>query len=334
MTYGGYSGGPYGGNPFEQPSSAASAPAPPPGRPAPQGTDSEVNTLATLSVVFAFVFAPAGAILGHLGLGQVAARGQRGRERALVGVTLSYAFIVAAVVALVVWAALRDNSVQHTAAPAATTTAATPTSTPTITTTTTTPAPPPPPVAPTDLSKLLLSNDELQSIMAAPALAARASITQPDASTAETFDPADWEGAMYAGRAQSYQGSGYQGFYGTEHDDRDMRALAQVEQAVAAFDSSAAALAYRDRSVDLWRQCAGKRLTLAGSHAPVTFTLGDPVDNAGIAVVRQVGPIARNAFVRAIAAKSNVVVDLLVVGNNAIEQATTIATRILQRIPQ
>ena len=30
-----------------------------------------VNTLATLSLVFAFVFAPAGAILGHLGLAQI-----------------------------------------------------------------------------------------------------------------------------------------------------------------------------------------------------------------------------------------------------------------------
>jgi hypothetical protein len=65
----------------------------------------ETNTLATLSVVFAFVFAPAGVILGHLALSQIHETGDRGRDRALVGVTLSYVFITVAVVALVVSAA-------------------------------------------------------------------------------------------------------------------------------------------------------------------------------------------------------------------------------------
>ena len=65
----------------------------------------ETNTLATLSVVFAFVFAPAGVVLGHLALSQIHETGERGRDRALVGVTLSYVFITTAVVALVVAAA-------------------------------------------------------------------------------------------------------------------------------------------------------------------------------------------------------------------------------------
>jgi hypothetical protein len=65
--------------------------------------------LATLSVVFAFVFAPAGLILGHLGLAQIRQTGQRGRERALVGVTLSYVFITALVVALIVAAVMPET---------------------------------------------------------------------------------------------------------------------------------------------------------------------------------------------------------------------------------
>ena len=74
-----------------------------PETPAPQ--QQETHTLATLSVVFAFVFAPAGLILGHLALSQIHQTGQRGRDRALVGVTLSYVFITVAVVALIVSAA-------------------------------------------------------------------------------------------------------------------------------------------------------------------------------------------------------------------------------------
>lgn len=61
---------------------------------------SPTNPLATLSIVFAFLFAPAGAVLGHLALGQIARTGQRGRDRALIGLTLSYVLIAVAVVGL------------------------------------------------------------------------------------------------------------------------------------------------------------------------------------------------------------------------------------------
>jgi hypothetical protein len=69
----------------------------------------EVNTLATLSVVFAFVFAPVGIACGHLALSQIRYSGQPGRDRALVGLTLSYVVSVVAVVALIVMAAAASS---------------------------------------------------------------------------------------------------------------------------------------------------------------------------------------------------------------------------------
>jgi uncharacterized Tic20 family protein len=114
MTDGGYgkgpaapSGGdPFGGDPFAGDPFAVGRPGASASRaPAPTSQQQETNTLATLSVVFAFVFAPAGVILGHLALSQIHETGDRGRDRALVGVTLSYVFITVAVVALVVSAA-------------------------------------------------------------------------------------------------------------------------------------------------------------------------------------------------------------------------------------
>ena len=78
-------------DPYPQPP-VISAPPPPPRQ--------KANTFATLSVVFAFLFAPAGAVLGHLGLAQIRRTGQRGHDRALIGLTLSYAFILIAVAAL------------------------------------------------------------------------------------------------------------------------------------------------------------------------------------------------------------------------------------------
>ncbi|MBW8711816.1 MAG: DUF4190 domain-containing protein [Mycobacterium sp.] len=80
-------------------------PTSPSGAPAPTSQQQETNTLATLSVVFAFVFAPAGVVLGHVALSQIHETKDRGRDRALVGVTLSYVFITVVVVALVVSAA-------------------------------------------------------------------------------------------------------------------------------------------------------------------------------------------------------------------------------------
>ena len=96
-----FGAGPFVGNPFTvgQPGDGGTRASTPASR------QQETNTLATLSVVFAFVCAPAGVILGHVALSQIHETGGRGRDRALVGVTLSYVFITAVVVALVVAAA-------------------------------------------------------------------------------------------------------------------------------------------------------------------------------------------------------------------------------------
>ncbi|MFV2017614.1 DUF4190 domain-containing protein [Micromonospora sp. LOL_023] len=59
---------------------------PPPGR----GT----NVLAILSLVFAFVFAPAGIVLGHLAKRQIRQTGEEGEPLARWGLILSYVFTI------------------------------------------------------------------------------------------------------------------------------------------------------------------------------------------------------------------------------------------------
>lgn len=102
--------------------------------PSPSG---EVNTLATLSVVFAFVLAPVGVVLGHLALSQIKHRPQPGRRRAILGLTFSYVLIVLAVVALLVWLLLGAG--RQTDAASMTDTMTPPTATPSVRSTVITP---------------------------------------------------------------------------------------------------------------------------------------------------------------------------------------------------
>ncbi|GAB4105523.1 hypothetical protein GCM10028790_45420 [Micromonospora taraxaci] len=74
---------------------------PPPGGPG-RGT----NVLAILSLVFAFVFPPAGAVLGHVAKRQIRTSGEDGDQLATWGLILGYVFTGLTVLACCGWLAL------------------------------------------------------------------------------------------------------------------------------------------------------------------------------------------------------------------------------------
>lgn len=57
-----------------------------------QAPASSTNVMAILALIFAFVFAPAGIVLGHIGLNQIKKTGESGRGLALTGTILGYVF--------------------------------------------------------------------------------------------------------------------------------------------------------------------------------------------------------------------------------------------------
>jgi hypothetical protein len=63
----------------------------------PAGPNTGTNTMAILSVVFAFVFSPLGIVFGLVGRRQTRRTGQRGRGLATTGLALSVAFLVVGV---------------------------------------------------------------------------------------------------------------------------------------------------------------------------------------------------------------------------------------------
>lgn len=321
---------PFQHNPFDGGGLAVPGPPQPPAP--PRVHRDEANTLATLSVVFAFVFAPVGALLGHLGLAQIRHSGQRGRDRALVGVTLSYVFITVAVVALAVWATEGDAAPRQQALP------------PAKTTSTHSTAPPPPTVAPGDLAGLIPTLDQIKAITGDQNIAIVKELHQPtaDATLGITIDRPECWGSLEGALPDDYGAGGYVGWYTPEFDDsHDPFNAIAVAPTVASFRDAATAQAQLAKLQSGWRQCGGSSVKITGPSGPTfTFSINGPTDvGNGISIMELVPQGMSQYNVHAIGAKANVVVDLLSsytgsnVGGPARQTAVAVANQILNKIP-
>lgn len=335
---------PFGHNPFSYESVSydplgrvpyGAPPGPPPVLPPPPQNRPPVNTLATLSLVFAFVFAPVGAVLGHLGLNQIRRTGELGRDRALIGLSLSYAFIVLTVVALTGWATLsaltglrphQTPSPSITAAPA-----------------TTTEAPPPPKVAPDDVIKLLPRLEALKGITNDQNLQAGETWDHPtNSDKAAAIDRPQCWGSMTPGAPEAYSVDAIARYRAEEFSDtQTLLKSMQIIQAVLAFRDTPTAQSQVTNLIDGWRQCGGAPVTLSAQGGPTyTLSLSPPADAGNGITTMDLAPRGLKVrFVRAAAAKANVVVDLYVVSlgttdaSGPRQTAVSLAKYILAKIP-
>ncbi|MEV0672496.1 sensor domain-containing protein [Mycobacterium sp. NPDC050441] len=353
MTQGGFGGpqDPFGGTPFGQyPSSqqfSSGQPpymAPPvvPAGPPPSAPRDEVNTFATLSVVFVFLFAPAGAVLGHLGLSQIKRTGQRGRDRALVGLSLSYTLIVVAVAALVIWAVVPSSS--STTTTEAKTTAPAAQSPVTTTTTTTTPEPPPLPlVTEAQLPGLLLNLDDSVRLVGLNDGYSPYDETILRVVADLSTVPTECFPAVAAGLPDIYANSGHTATHARSFSNLDVKtmfALGTLDERVTLYADASAASRQVDAIEKVWQGCRGT-VTQNGPSGPVVFDVGAvtrSATNPSIVLLSstvQDGPklIVGNRNTRAIAAKSNVVIDVAFMSPDPGGRAEAAAVEILSRIP-
>jgi hypothetical protein len=321
MSNGGYGGptGQYDGDwfaadPYPQPP-VISAPPPPP-RP-------KTNTFATLSLIFAFLFAPAGAVLGHLGLAQIRRTGQRGQDRALIGLTLSYAFILIAVVALVVWMvvgreAQRSPTVEASPPPA-----------------TSSPTPEERLVAASQLPKLLLSIDEVKQAVDAPDLAKVEESSGLSGDQGLNVTPRECISSLFGGGTSAYARSAARGAFTRAITGDGNEGMILFNETMTTFDNSSAATQLVSLVVGQWRGCAGKSVTLIVDGKPLTLDVGQPIQHGTVMVLRNTLRDSVTGFSsdRAIAARANVVIDLDAQGFNLGDGLQTIADRILDRVP-
>ena len=70
------------------------------------------NLMAILSIVFAFVFYPAGIVLGHVALTQIRRTGEQGRVLAIIGLVVGYLALLWTIVVIVTVVALIPSSPQ------------------------------------------------------------------------------------------------------------------------------------------------------------------------------------------------------------------------------
>lgn len=366
MTHGGFgdpgdpfggSGDPFGGTPFGQypggqqpggqfpggqqpfggpPIVSAPPPAPP---------NAPVNTFATLSLVFAFVFAPVGAVLGHLGLSQIKRTGQPGRNRALTGVILSYVVITVAVVALVVWAVIPGPAETPVAGPSSTAVSAPgTTSSPTPTTT-------PPPAAPVvteaQFPGLLPSLDEVKAeVNPLSSTYGATDMTSWNSLPQDAFTPAGCMTAIAAGAVDMYENSGAITTLTRSINGLPVKTMIQlgaIDERITLYPDAASATAQATAIEQRWNGCVGQVDHLVGATQLTSKYQIDPVTRAAvdpsIAVLRGTtldGPqlLVNTPIVRAVAAKNNVVVDVVVAfGADPGRDAETLAAKILSRIP-
>lgn len=322
MTYGGggsdpFGGAPFGHNPFGAPPAPVIGPPPPP--------QQETNTPATLSIVFAFVFAPAGAVLGHLGLARAQRSAGHGRQRALVGLTLSYAMIVIAVAALVVWLTMPDAERDT------------------------------PRLADPQLSGYLVSLEEMKNLITAggqglPGVPAPTMTAEPGTSAPAsepygdgTIAPADAAPCLVAGAAPAYESVKYRSFYRIPMIQNRPDDPQRVVQSVALFnDADEAQRAFQGYI---------ERLNACDDDNPIKWTdtrSGEVtewiiVPNAGaqseargdfsITGFQRRGTDRDVSVVRTIAAKGTLLIDVSAEGKNAITPSWETMERILDRIP-
>lgn len=184
------------------------------------------------------------------------------------------------------------------------------------------------------LPGLLLSPEDLKTILAAPTLAVTHTDTAPVTFPQMKHEPPQCAGAVYPGLTQTLAGSGYRSFFGVQLAGNPVM-LPTVNETVAGFDTDSAAARYVTRVAQQWRGCDGKQLVETNpAGQSVTWDIGVVVEKDGVSAVRAsvgAGPVV--SALRLVAAKANVTVDLAVVGAGLGVQPRTIMDRILARIP-
>jgi hypothetical protein len=269
------------------------------------------------------VFAPIGAVLGHVALNQIRRGFQRGRDLALVGLTLSYTFTVLAVAGLIVALTATFTGGPMVADRPDIVAVPDPAHT----------EPAPTLIGKDALAGVLLSLDELRTILQSPGLAEAESKPNESGSGDAKADPPECAGAVAAGLNTVYDDADTIAYVHTGYSDKST--VTMVDQVAVSFATPAEAQDFVAGNIEQWRQCAGKVFTVSASNGPsLTWNLGTVVVNGDRATLKNTLTGGKTVpQYRILASKGAVVIDLSVITKQPQSKPATIADRMLARVP-
>lgn len=191
------------------------------------------------------------------------------------------------------------------------------------------------PVPSSQLSTLLLSVDQLSTIMNTTSMQPNDAIDHLLSST-DTFSDSSCEGSIYAGHVSVYAGSSYTGAraqYVADPPDAEGTIAHMVWQVAVAFASTDAAQAFFGSQSDRWKACAGKTITDTsapsgsdpGSQVSWSIQGVTPHDDTTLAQIASLPNGGAWACQRALHAVSNVVFDVAACLDSVNNQAVDIA---------
>ena len=161
-------------------------------------------------------------------------------------------------------------------------------------------------------------------------------LTRPEARG--IYQPASCVGAVFSSMAGSYDGSGYRDFYEVRQSDVTGGGLPHwVDQSVATFENDGGRKGFRCQP---GRPMAAN--ALAGNSSmrircqtdwQDSYRIGDTIDSGCVTMISNVTTGDKHyTDIRALAAKSNLVVDLQFTGFDLTDEPATAINRILDRI--
>jgi eukaryotic-like serine/threonine-protein kinase len=185
------------------------------------------------------------------------------------------------------------------------------------------------------LAGLLLSLGEMKQLLRFDDMGVEDTVTQPDARG--IYEPAGCVGAVFSSMADSYDGSGYRDFFEVRLSDLTGGGPPHwVDQSAATFGNAAVAKDFVADQVAQWRRCAGRQLTYAyprDDDWQDTYRIGETIDSGCVTMISNVVTGDKHyTDIRALAAKSNIVVDLQFTGFDLTDEPAVAVNRILDRI--
>jgi serine/threonine kinase PknH len=194
--------------------------------------------------------------------------------------------------------------------------------------------PPPPPIAADRLGSLLLSTQEINTVMGATNMKPGEPITNMAKSTLTLSDPSCL-GVLYAAQDPTYSGTGYTGVNGNVSSESGDSFDHWVHQAVVTFPSADKARDFLEASAGKWKGCAGKTITVTNTSKNKTYrwtvseVQGQP---PRITLVNTQEAAQGWQCQRAMSVANNVIVDVNACAYKLNDQASQVSDKIVDKV--